>query len=298
MNKKELARETLNILVIILCACLYAFFFKLIVEGRGFLSLGVQGVAVIISRLLSTTLNIKDATSIFYTIVNIALNIPILIFGYRKISKRFVLRTMIFVLVNSIAVSLIPYNLSSILGVSELDDLTSAILIGLISGISCAGVMTYGGCSGGIDIISTYLNLKKGKGVGKYKLIMNIFILFLGFIVFRNVPSIVYTLVYAFVSSIILDRYYNRNKKILLEIVTTKKEEICQFLLEHAHHGCTVFDASGAYTKEGKNVIHTVISWFQLKNMITEIRKIDNKCFIINLNVYNVDGAFYLPPIK
>ena len=45
----------------------------------------------------------------------------------------------------------------------------------------------------------------------------------IGYLVFQDLSSIIYTLVYAFFSSLILDRYYNRHKKILLEIVTDKK---------------------------------------------------------------------------
>jgi uncharacterized membrane-anchored protein YitT (DUF2179 family) len=298
MEKKNYIKEISKIAMIVLCACLYAFFFKVIVEGRGFLSTGASGLAVIFSRIIGYSIGKEALVSILYMIINIAINVPLLIFGYTKISKKFIINSMIFVLVYSLVVGFVPQSLGSNLGFDELDDLTSAILIGLISGFSCAGTMISGGCAGGLDIVSTYLNVKKGKGIGTYKFIFNGVILFLGLLIFKDIASIVYTLVYAFVSSIVLDRYYNRNKKILLEIVTTKKEEVCKYLLEHSHHGCTIFSAKGAYSQGEKDVIHTVISWFQLKAMTKAIMQIDEKCFIINLNVYNVNGAFYLPPIK
>lgn len=298
MNKKQLSHEIVRILIIILCASFYAFFFKVIVEGRGFLSMGASGLALIIARLIGIAINRADLSAVLYMIINIVINIPIFLFGYNKISKKLILYSMIFVLVYSIVVGFVPENMGIILGFNQVDDLTGAILIGLISGISCAGTMMSGGSSGGFDIISTYLNVKRGRGIGTYKLIFNILILSIGLCVFKDVPAIIYTLVYAFVSSIILDRFYNRNKKILLEIVTTKEDEVCKYLLDNAHHGCTIFKAMGAYTKSDKTVIHTVISWFQLKDMLKAIRNIDDKCFIINSNVYNVDGEFYLPPIK
>lgn len=298
MDKKKIMRLILKISLITICACAYAFFFKVIVEGRGFLSMGASGFAVILSRVIGNAIKQPELISIIYMVINIAINVPLFIFAYTKLSKRFTIYTMIFVIIYSLVVGFVPQELGATLGFNELDDLTSAMLIGLISGFSCAGTMVVGGSAGGLDIVSTYLNVKKGKGIGTYKFIFNGVVIALGLITFRDVSSIVYTLVYAFVSSTILDRYYNRNKKILLEIVTNKKDEICKYLLEHSHHGCTVFDAKGAYTDEQKNVIHTVISWSQLKPMTKAIREIDSKCFIINLNVYNVNGAFYLPPIK
>ena len=298
MTNNKYLKEIFRVSIIVMCACLYAFFFKVIVEGRGFLSMGASGFAVIVSRVTGNILNNTSLVSLIYMIVNIGINIPLFIFGYKKISKKFMSYSLMFVLVYSLVVGFIPANWSQSLEFYELDDLTSAILIGLISGVSCAGTLFAGGCAGGLDIVSTYLNVKKGKGIGTYKFLFNSAVIVLGLIVFRDIPSIVYTLVYAFVSSTILDRYYNRNKKILLEIVTDKKEDICNYLLSNSHHGCTIIEAQGAYTHEEKNVIHTVISWFQLKSMTKAIRKIDSKCFIIYLNVYDVNGAFYLPPIK
>ena len=205
---------------------------------------------------------------------------------------------MIFVVTYSLVVGFLPEQLSYDTGFYKLDELTSAILIGIVSGFCCAGALLMGGSAGGTDILSMYLNVKQGRGIGKYNLIFNTIIIVFGFFVFKDVVSIVYTLVYAFVSSIVLDRYFNRNKKILLEIVTTKKDEICTYLLKNSHHGCTVINAMGAYTNEEKQVIHTVISWFQLKSMSKAIKEIDKNCFIINLNVYNVNGAFYMSPLK
>lgn len=298
MNKSKIFKYILKVLVVMLCASLNAFFFKIIVEGKGFLAMGVSGIAVIISRLIGTAINDANVVSIIYMILYLALNIPLFTFGYKKISKNFIFLTMIFVVTYSLVVGFIPASWASNIGFDGLDELTSAMLIGIVSGFSCAGALFMGGCAGGTGILSMYLNVKKGKGIGTYNFIFNSIIILLGLMVFKDVVSIVYTLVYAFVSSIVLDRYYNRNKKILLEIVTTKKDEVCKYLLENSHHGCTVFNAMGAYTNEERQVIHTAISWFQLKGMTKAIKSIDNHCFIINLNVYNVNGDFYMPPLK
>ena len=296
--KNKYVKLISKLLFVVLCASTYAFFFKVIVEGRGFLAMGASGVAVILSRVLGSVIEQESISSLLYMIFYIMINLPLFIFGYKTTSKKFMLITILYVLTFSIVVGFIPETLGARLGFSELDDLTSAVLIGLISGFSCSAALLVGGCAGGLDIISTYLNVKKGKGVGVYNLIFNAGVIFVGLLIFKDIPSIIYTLVYAFFSSLIVDRYYNRNKKIMLEIVTTKKDEICKYLLENSHHGCTIMEAKGAYTNEPKYVIHTAISWFQLKTMTRAINKIDSNCFIINSSVYSVTGDFYMPPIK
>ena len=64
------------------------------------------------------------------------------------------------------------------------------------------------------------------------------------------------------------------------------------------HHGCTVFPATGAYTKEEKFVIHTVVSSFQLRHMTNAIKRIDTNAFVVNLDVNHIHGEFYMPPIN
>ena len=296
MMKNKAIQTIVKLLILMLVASIYAFFFKIIVEGRGFLSTGVSGISVIISRLLGRTFG-ENLISIFYMFLYITLNLPLFFFAYKKISKKFLLCTMIYVLTFSVVVGFIPAEWAQVLQFDKLDDLTAAIVIGILSGLACSTTLIMGGCAGGIDIISTYLMVKKGRGIGVYNLIFNAVILSIGLIV-SSIPAIIYTLVFAFFSSLVLDRYYNRNKKILLEIVTTKKDEICDYLLTHSHHGCTILKAEGAFTHEEKEVIHTVISWFQLKNMTKAIKAIDENCFIVDVNVYNVNGNFYMPPLK
>ena len=298
MVKNEKAKDVLKTLLIILIATIDAFFFKLIIEGRGFFSLGASGVTLIISRIIGLATGNHAIESVLYMVIYLLINIPLFIFSYKKVAKKFTFYTALFVIVYSLMVGFIPETWGDWIGIDALDSLTSAVLIGIVTGAISTGVLFVGGCNGGISIVSTYLNVKKGRGIGIYNLIFNITILFAAFLIFNDLVSIVYTLVYAFFSSLVLDKYYNRGKKILLEIVTDKKDEICEHLLNNSHHGCTVIDAQGAYTHENKYVIHTVISWFQLKVMIKAIKEIDPHSFIINLNVYDVKGEFYIPPIK
>jgi uncharacterized membrane-anchored protein YitT (DUF2179 family) len=95
----------------------------------------------------------------------------LLLFGFKKISKNFIYFTLIFVGVYSLVVGFVPESISANMGFNQLDDLTSAILIGIISGFSCAGALFAGGCAGGTGILATYLNVKKGKGIGLYNFI-------------------------------------------------------------------------------------------------------------------------------
>ena len=221
-------------LIVIFIAIADALFFKLIIDGRGFFSLGASGVTLIISRLIGLISGDHSIESVIYMVIYLIINIPLFLFCYKKVAKKFTFYTTLFVVTYSIMVPLIPQSWGNIIGIDKLDSLTSALIIGIVTGAISAAVLIVGGCTGGISIISTYLNVKKGKGIGIYNFIFNATILLIAYIIFNDLASIVYTLVYAFFSSLVLDKYYNRSKKILLEIVTNKKDEVCQHLLNNA----------------------------------------------------------------
>lgn len=296
MKEKEIPIYT-RLLVTIIVAFIYGIFFKAIVESHSFYAMGTSGIAVISSRLLYKVMP-SLSTSMLYMIIYLTLNIPLFLFAYKKISKRFVTTTLAFTLSFSLTIGLMPLSFINKLGLQSLDPLTSAILIGIVGGFCCAMSFRMGGSAGGLDIIATYLNVKKGKSIGTYILVMNTTILFLGLIIDNNVSILVYTLFYSFFCSLVLDKYYNRNKKVLLEIITSEQEKICNKLMEIGHHGCTVMKASGAYTHMDKFVIHTAISAFQEKKIRNLIKEIDDKSFVISFIIESVDGKFYMPPIK
>ena len=92
-----------------------------------------------------------------------------------------------------------------------------------------------------------------------------------------------------------IDTDGNQYKKTL---PSTTGEEICELLLRESHHGITVLEATGAYTKEKKNVLHLVVSSFQITEIVAHIKNIDESSFILQVPVSNIYGRFYIPPFK
>ena len=109
MIKNKYVSRTARISLVILAAVAYAFFFKVIVEGRGFLAMGVSGIAVILSRSIGAWVDKVNIESILYMIFNLAINLPLLIFGYKKISKKAL--SPILLIVISAVLGIILYSL-------------------------------------------------------------------------------------------------------------------------------------------------------------------------------------------
>ena len=107
----------------------------------------------------------------------------------------------------------------------------------------------------------------------------------------------VFTLIYFFTSSVVIDAISTRNKKVELQIVT-KEERLAKVLIQSFPHGCTVLDAKGAFYDEDKKMIFTVISSFELKKAQEVIYKVDPNAFIMVMNTHKVYGKFFIKPMK
>jgi len=298
MKENEIKDVLKKIIAILIASFICALSMKLIVQPSRFLSGGVSGVTNLISRYVAIKFERATLEPLLYSILYVVFNIPIFMFGFKKLGKMFILYSAAMVLSFSVLVSLIPSAWVGAFQLDLIDPLTRAILAGLINALGSVIAFSNGFSQGGIDIISMYLSRTKGKGIGNYSMAMNALVLILGGIVFEDYVSLIYTIIYFFTSSLVVNNLYIGHKKTLVEVVTKKAEELTEKLMEESHHGCTVIDAVGAYSKENKKILRIVISSNQTKRVCEIIKDIDVDSFTTIVNINQVNGKFYVPPLK
>jgi len=80
------------------------------------------------------------------------------------------------------------------------------------------------------------------------------------------------------------------NKKMNVMIISSKTEEINDFILNKLERGTTLYNASGGFSKENKTVISTVVNKKQYIKIKNYISNIDSKAFVTIGFVHNVHG--------
>ena len=301
LKKKETVTFLLFILSNLVLSCsLYAISMTCFVNSKGsnLITSGVGGIAIILSRYILPSLGVTLDQNTLFSIFYVLMNIPLFFIAYKHIGKVFAVFTLSNVLLSSLIISLINPSVWDFLQVEKMDMLTISLFSGLFTGLAIGFALKGNFSTGGTDIISLTLSIKKGISFGKYQMIINGVIMLLGGIVSKNWNAILYTFVYIGVSSYVVELIHTRNRKVLLEVVSTKGEEICELLLKESHHGITVLEATGAYTKQKKDVLHLVVSRFQITEIVTYIKNIDESSFILQVPVSNIYGRFYIPPFK
>lgn len=297
---KAKKKKRLNQLVAIIIASFFmAFGVKLLVQPSTMLTGGVGGIALIISRVAAKGGISLELESLIYSISYFLINIPILILGYRRVGKEFTILSLLNVVFYTLFINLIPFELGSALHLDKiLSPLDISILAGLIVGFGVSFAFLNGFSSAGTDIISMYLMNKKGSNVGSYSFIINIFIMSAAVIIFKDIPSLIYTIVYIFISTLVINFIYVRNKKVVISVVSNNAKNLAEELLRKTKHSCTIINVTGAYSKQLKQQLTMVISYNELKEITDLILAVDHTSFISVLEVRALHGRFYLPPIE
>lgn len=269
---------------------------------------GISQCFVLIVKLFSSDLNISYQLmqSIFY----FCLNIPLLIFSFLKLGWKFSLYTTLNVAFVSLFLNFLDPSMFNGITKFIADSLLSrAILAGICTGISIAIAFKGGHSAGGVDIVAYYLSVKKSTSAGKYIVLINCSIIILFSLLTliesknytENLGSVIITacfsVVYQFVGSIVTDTIDVRNKKVLLQIITSNIS-LSRIIIANVPHSCTIVEGKGGYTGNPKQIIYSVVSNSEVQKLVKEIRRVDDTSFINAMNLNQVYGRFYIKRAK
>ena len=250
---------------------------------------GIMGVCQLIRTFLQTQLGVTfgayDIAGILYFLVNV----PILLFAYKSLGLGLVAKTIICTVSYSLFYSIIPIPSAPIVD----DYLTACLLGGILTGIGSGIVLTCGCSSGGLDVIGLCLS-KRGSSftVGKFSLTFNVFLYTACLILFSPEVAI-YSVIYNFFASMVLDRMHQQNVNVMALIFTHADEHILgQFIIDKLNRGVTYWNGPGAYTGQGVHVLCVSLSKYEIEELLHAVRSIDPQAFLTVQEGVHVYGNF------
>ena len=269
---------------------------------------GVSGITQNIALVLNVA-GVNVTPNVVQAIGYIVFNIPLILFAFFKISKRFAILTLVNVVASSFFIRLFDYT-----GIAEQIASSPFIISNVLNRTLFAAVCTGLGSAiafkadiscGGIDIVTYYFALRKSTSVGKYNILVNSIIivcysLILAFTGSSDpstaILSIFYSVIYLFVSALVIDAIHIRNKKIQLQIITeqTKMPEV---LMANFPHGITLTNGKGAYSNKDKIILYMIVSSTEVKNVVRLAKRVDMHAFISVIPLNQVYGNFFIKPV-
>ena len=281
------ARKVLTYFAISMVAIISAINYELFVFPNKFAPAGLNGICTMIQYI----------TGISVGYMALAINIPLAIITYLKVSKSLALRSMTYVAVSSIAMVVLDGMDLSRFAYST-DTGTSAILGPLVAGIifgSAYSLLVQGSSnSGGTDFIAAIIH--------KYRPDMNIFWLIFGlnivvavssyFVYDFQIEPVLLCILYCYTSSTITDRLTKSGRSaVRFEIVTDYPEEISQKIIQKLHHSATLIPGKGMYLGKEVSILICVVNKSQMAKLADIVRSYPHT-FAVMSNVSEVMGNF------
>ncbi|MBR6033732.1 MAG: YitT family protein [Clostridia bacterium] len=272
----------------ILGVFLYSLAVNLFVVPNHLYTGGILGLAQILRTIIVSQFNINtsiDISSIIYYLINI----PLLIIGYKKISKTFIVRTIFTVTLNTIFLMVLPIPKEPLIN----DLMASTLIGGILCGIGIGMILSTGSSSGGTDIIGILINKKKDRiSVGSIGLSFNIMIYSICGLNY-GIATMLYSIIFASFETIMLDRTHTQNIK-SETIIFTKQEpdKLIHFINYELKRGTTYWEATGGYTNTKTYIVYTVLSKYERMRLERHMKEFDENAFLVGDDGVAVKGNF------
>lgn len=267
---------------------IYCLGFNLLIVPMGFYSGGFMGVSQLAGLFLTQGLHLPIPPEANVTgIIYFAINVPLLYLGYRMLGKEFAVKTLIMTGMMSAFLVVIP-----IPKVPYVEDyLTACIIGGIVCGLGSGLVLRGRSSAGGQDIIGLCCAKKfPNFSVGKVTIIMNIFVYGVCMFLF-DIQIVIYSLIYATVLSVAVDRVHIQNINTSV-MIFTKKVGISKAIMEQTGRGVTNWDGEGAYTNRTSYILFVMVSKYEVAQLKKIVRRLDPNAFMIFTEGCSVDGNF------
>ncbi len=272
---KLLSRVLWNLGLITLGSILCAVAVNGILIPRRFVSGGVTGLALVIHYLLPSL----PVSGLYFL-----LNIPLFAFGWIFVGRRFFLYSIAGMVIFSGALqwTQVP--------VAVQDPILSALLAGIIGGAGSGIILRSVGSAGGTDILSVILLKRFSVRVGTTVLAFNSGVL-IAAAIFSSLESALYTLVYLYVSSHILNLVVTGlSQRKAIFIISPHWKEISQGILREIRRGVTIIQGQGGYSGREEQILYTIITFRELARLKRMIRRVDPGAFVVVTDTLEVMG--------
>jgi uncharacterized membrane-anchored protein YitT (DUF2179 family) len=243
---------------------------------------GVTGISILMHYAFNTPVGL----------VNLLLNVPLMIIGWRWAGgMKFLLRTIVAVVVMSAVIDLSgPY-----LVPPTTDRLLVICYGGLLDGLGIALVFRARGSTGGTDVLARVAHRFFGIGIGQTLLALNLVIFAAAAFQF-GAEAVMVALALAYVSARVLDTVltgFSVSRQAM--IVTTKPGPIRDAIFRHLGRGVTFMEASGGFTGRPRPMVYVVVAAHEVARLKMRVAEVDPEAFIAISKAQEVLGEGFAP---
>lgn len=275
-SKNRIKRYLWMFLGVLICAITYnIFIFPYdIVFG------GVGGISIILENFI----NLKPS------ILMLLCSLIMCFIGALFLNREKVVRSLLGAIMFPVFVELTTF-VTNIIVIKDADMLVIALFGGVLYGFGLGLIMRSGFTLGGTDFLTQIVNKYFKLTMGNAMMLVEGTIVVIGAFVF-GITNFMYAVVILYLITLLVDKVIlGISDKKAFYIVTKKKKEVCEFVINELGHTITVFSATGGFSRKKISVLFTVIPTKEYYRLKEGIRYIDSDSFFTVVDAYEVTGG-------
>lgn len=279
MSKIFTTNELKNNFFIVFGTILIALSVVLFFVPNNFTTGGTPGMALLISKL--TGFSIGSMV--------IAINIPLLIWGYKYLGKKFAIKTIFTIVLSSILIDFFALTLKGFVLTHNI--LLASVFGGLIIGFGVGLIIKGNASAGGSTIIARIVAANSHIKPAQVILFIDVIIVLCSIYVFRDLEKALWSIMSIYVTAKAIDVVLTGTLSTkVIHIATNKAEELGEAIASNLNEQGTIINGSGLYKHEDKTLIFIVIDVKKLALLREIISQTDEDAFMIVMEASEMLG--------
>ena len=272
--------EIKNFLLITLGTVLTAvgiYFFKF---PNNFSTGGVSGISILLGKLVPF---LSPAVSMW------VINLILLLIGFLFFGRGFGLMTAYCSMLYSFLTWLfeVIYPMTAPFTDQPFLELCFAMML---PAVGSAILFNCNASTGGTDIVAMILKKYTSLDIGKALLVSDALIAFSACFVF-DIRTGLFSLLGLIIKAFVVDSVIESiNLCKFFSIVTSKPQEICDYIIQELHHSSTVVDGEGAFSHQDRKVVLTAVRRGEAVRLRQKCKQIDPHSFMFITNTSEIIG--------
>jgi uncharacterized membrane-anchored protein YitT (DUF2179 family) len=227
------------------------------------------------------------------SVLSLCLNIFLLILGFLLIGPSFGAKTVYTSVMIPVFMGVFEQifpNMQSLTG----DPLIDVICYILVVGIGMAILFLRNASSGGLDIVAKIMNKYLKMELGKAVSVSGVAVALTSAFCY-DTKTVVLSVLGTYFGGIIVDHFiFGLNIKRRVCVISSRLDEIVDFILHDLHSGATINEIIGAYDNTPRKEVISIVDKHEYRKLMEFVRKTDPKAFV---TVYSVNEIRYQPKV-
>lgn len=225
------------------------------------------------------------------SLISLIINVVLLIIGFILIGPEFGAKTVYVAILIPFTIGIFERILPDFQSLTQ-DPIIDVLCYLLIVGMGMAILFSHNASSGGLDIVAKIMNKYLKMEIGNAMAISGVAVALSSAFCY-DTKTVVLSVLGTYFGGMIVDKFiFGLNIKRRVCIISSKLDEIVDFILHELHSGATLYEGIGAYDNTAKREVIAIVDKQEYRRLMDFIVETDPKAFV---TVYSVNEVRYQP---